>query len=87
MFLNIGWEISMTNIIDKATIEYLINNHSCKNPILAARPRNIKDFNYIKNGVLIINQHCYRCLQHWYGEVGNVTEYTSKEWDIYLKEE
>jgi len=29
----------------------------------------------------IENRVCIRCLEHWYGEVGNVKQYTRKAWD------
>ena len=38
------------------------------------------------NPVLMVNRMCLRCKAHWYGPIGQVSQYTGKQWDVWINE-
>jgi hypothetical protein len=52
--------------------------HECRRPALMV-------MDYDKDGMVYVNRCCITCDYHWYGAVGSVKEYTSKEWGAWLE--
>jgi hypothetical protein len=56
----------------------------CKRPAIAVMDYFRHTADRSRDGEPRINRCCTNCWAHWFGEPGNVTSYTRREWDAYI---
>lgn len=56
----------------------------CKRPAIATMDYTRQSPDRKRNGVAMVNRCCTNCWAHWFGPVGSVKTFTSKQWDEYV---